>query len=146
MSNISRLTSKKTKILYILSYSVYSLLFWANPILIMKFVDNVVLRDWNMMLIYGISTLVMFILIQLVCYIFSYFVGKLEMENYSNYFQKLSDLVTYQDLENGEINNASLNQYLGQYYQSASDFFLKRRLSLFFLLLILLLFLRLCLL
>lgn len=86
MSNISQLTSKKTKILYILSYSVYSLLFWANPILIMKFVDNVVIREWNMMLIYGISTLVMFILIQVVCYIFAYFVGKLEMENYSNYF------------------------------------------------------------
>lgn len=38
----------------------------------------------------------------------------------------------YQDLANGEINNASLNQYLGQYYQSASDFFFKKKIELIF--------------
>jgi len=123
MLNISQLTSKKTKIVYVVIYSIYTILYIINPLLIMNFIDSIVDRNVYWIILYSLLCLLNFVLIQLVSYFFSLQVGKVEMENYVNFFSRINTITAHQDTNKNRIELSELSQYIGQYYEKSNPYF-----------------------
>lgn len=113
MSKLAKLTSTKTKVLYILIYIVYDLTYFASPLFIMCFIDAVVEANKNYMIIFACLAFTDFIAVQIIGYLMSIFVGKIKAENVSKFYQELNRIISSNDLKEEEITQAKLSQYIG---------------------------------
>jgi len=132
MLNISKLTSKKTKIKYILVYLAYSLLYLASPLIVMQFINSVIDKDFHAMIFYAVLYFCSFILIQMVSYLFSMMVGKVEANNFMDFFSKLDMKLKKQDLKANSLGINDLNQHIGQNYEIANPYFFIQRVEFVF--------------
>ena len=101
---------------------------YLNPILIMNFINNIIAKNLHQIIIYIILTIANFFLIQIGGFFLACLVGKVENENYQNYFEKLDMLVANYDATT-DISNDKLSQLMGEYYEKTNAFFLSKRLS-----------------
>lgn len=124
--NIKKLTSKKTKTVYIILYSIYSILYIISPLFIMKFINSVENKDLCYMSIYSILSIVNYFAIQICSYFFSITVGKVEQENFVGYYKKVFYSVSQHKSE--DIND-DIEQLMGQYYDQSCDFFFIKRIE-----------------
>ena len=132
MQNIKKLTSSKNKVLYIVLYTISTLLAILYPYFLMKFIDFVVLKEHKMMIIYMSISVVGLLLYQLFCYLQAIQEGRIEEENYINYFNSLNEITKRQDLTINEINSNDLSQNMGQYYEQAEEYFYKAKIEMIF--------------
>lgn len=132
MLNISKLTSKKTKIKYIVVYFAYSLLYLASPLIVMQFINSVIDKDLNSMIVYAVFYFCSFVLIQIVSYLFSMMVGRVEANNFVNFFSKLDMKLKKYDLKNNSLAINDLNQHIGQNYEIANPYFFIQRVEFVF--------------
>lgn len=131
MFRFSSLTSNKTKIIYIMTYIIYEGLYLLNPILIMNFINNIIAKNLHQIIIYIILTIANFFLIQIGGFFLACLVGKVENENYENYFKKLDMLVANYDATT-DISNDKLSQLMGEYYEKTNTFFFIKKVELIF--------------
>ena len=132
MQNIRRLTSKRTKILYTFLYFTYILLILAYPVITMRFIDNIVSRNEKEIILYASLAGANFILVQVCAYFFSVVIGRVEAENFINFFKRVSEVIKYQDMKENEITMPELTQHIGKYYDSSSDYFFIKKVELVF--------------
>lgn len=132
MLNISKLTDRKYKIFYVAIYFIYSALYIASPIMIMEFIDSVSNKDSDRMMVYSIICISFFLLIQIFSYIFSLMVGKVESNNFVNYFTKLDFALKELDFKESSPTKEDLNQLIGQNYEIANPYFFIKPVELIF--------------
>lgn len=123
MLNISKLTSKKLKIKYIIIYALYSFLYLTSPLIVMQFINSVVDRNFNALVFYAILYFFSFVAIQIVSYFFSMMVGKVEANNFVTFFSKLDHKMKKYDFRNNNLDINDLNQHIGQNYEIANPYF-----------------------
>lgn len=123
MLNISKLTSKKLKIKYIIIYALYSFLYLTSPLIVMQFINSVVDRNFNALVFYAILYFFSFVAIQIVSYFFSMMVGKVEANNFVAFFSKLDHKMKKYDFRNNNLDINDLNQHIGQNYEIANPYF-----------------------
>lgn len=131
MFRFSSLTSNKTKIIYIVTYIIYEGLYLLNPILIMNFINNIIDKNLHQIIIYIILAITNFFLIQIGGFFLACLVGKVENENFENYFKKLDMLVANYDATT-DISNDKLSQLMGEYYEKTNVFFFIKKIELIF--------------
>lgn len=95
MSDISKLTSIKTKIQYVIVYCLYLAAYLVTPLVVMQFIDAVVALDYGRMVHYALYYLCAFALTQVISYAFSMMVGKVEAENFVNFFSSVNIKLKY---------------------------------------------------
>lgn len=132
MSNISGLTCKKTKIIYVVIYFIYTALYIVDPLFISWFIDAVEVESVNYMILFAALSLVGFVLIQVTGYLLSVCVGRIEKENFINYFTKISDVAALRDIKKNDISSSELSQYMGQYYDDANSWFFLKKIDVIF--------------
>lgn len=132
MLNISKLTTKKTKCVYIIVYIIYSLLYLLNPILIMKFIDYIVDKNIDYALIFALYAFINFVLIQLFGFLLSICVGKVERENYIIFYLKIYSITKENCCETNSPSLSSLSQYMGEYYEKSNAYFFVQKVELIF--------------
>lgn len=132
MSNIKKLTSKKYKILYILIYIIYTLLYLLSPLFVMKFIDSIIAKDFNRLLIYAILYFACFVFIQVFSYLFSIMVGKVKANNFINFFSKLNLILKGFNFAHNKLSRDDLNQQIGQNFEMANPYFFIQPVELIF--------------
>lgn len=70
MSDISKLTSNKTKVQYGIVYCLYLAAYLVTPLVVMQFIDAVVALDYGRMVHYALYYLCAFALTQVISYAF----------------------------------------------------------------------------
>ena len=132
MFSISSLTSNRTKFIYIFVYIIYTLLYLINPLLLMKFINSIIDRQSNYIILFSILSVVNFILIQVFGFFLSCLVGKVENENYVNYFKRLNDIAKNYDTRTTNLSSDILSQFMGEYYEKTNSFFFIQKVELIF--------------
>lgn len=123
MSSISKLTSNRIKLQYIISYCVYLAIYLLTPLVVMQFINAVVDGNYNGMVMYALCYLGTFLLTQVISYCFSMMVGKVEADNFVNFFSKVNVKIQSLDMKESDLNPNELNQQLGQNYEMARPYF-----------------------
>lgn len=123
MSSISKLTSNRIKLQYIISYCVYLAIYLLTPLVVMQFINAVVDGNYNGMVMYALCYLGTFLLTQAISYCFSMMVGKVEADNFVNFFSKVNVKIQSLDMKESDLNPNELNQQLGQNYEMARPYF-----------------------
>lgn len=126
VSNISKLTSIKTKIQYVIVYCLYLAAYLVTPLVVMQFINAVVALDYGRMVHYALYYLCAFALTQVISYAFSMMVGKVEAENFVNFFSSVNIKLKYLDVKDNDLNAGELHQQLGQNYEAARSYFFIR--------------------
>lgn len=114
MSDISKLTSNKTKVQYGIVYCLYLAAYLVTPLVVMQFIDAVVALDYGRMVHYALYYLCAFALTQAISYAFSMMVGKVEAENFVNFFSSVNIKLKYLDVKDNDLNAGELHQQLGR--------------------------------
>lgn len=123
MSSIFKLTSNKVKIQYIIGHSLFVVIYLLTPLVIMRFIDAVVSGDYCSIVRYALCYFATFLLTQVISYFFSIIVGKVEADNFANFFSRVNTKLGQIDIEGSGIDISELNQQLGQNYEIAQQFF-----------------------
>lgn len=123
MSNIFKLTSRKVQAQYIVVYCIYSGIYLASPIIIMRFIDSVIYRDYQKMLTFALLYFISFIMTEIASYCFSMMVGKVQADNFVRFFSNLNLILQRMDLREQALDIDNLNQQIGQNYEIASPYF-----------------------
>ena len=123
MENISKLTSKSTKLGYIITYGFFVGIYLASPIFIMEFIDAVIAMDASQMVLFALLYLASFLLSQAASYALSMMVAKVEEDNFIRFFSQLSRKLQWLDLKDSDLGIQELNQQIGQNYEIANPYF-----------------------
>ncbi len=132
MFNTSNLTSRKNKILYIVLNSIYLILFVLTPIFIMRFIDSVIDKNIDNMILYASLYFGTFLLVQIFGYLFYMIGAKVESNNFTNFYLRLNNVLRKYDPRKTELTIDELNQQIGQNYEIASDYFFLKPVELAF--------------
>ena len=132
MFNISNLTSRKNKVKYIILNSIYLILFVLSPIFIMRFIDSVIDKNINNMILYAVLYFISFFLVQIFGYLFYMSSAKIESNNFTNFYFRLNNVLKEYDPRSTALTIDELNQQIGQNYEIASDYFFIKPVELVF--------------
>lgn len=76
MLKLKRYVSNKSLAIYCLINGLLKILFLVSPLVAKKFIDNAMNKNFNNMLIFGLIDVFLFVLTQVVSYIFDIFSKK----------------------------------------------------------------------
>ena len=94
--------------------------------MVMWFIDAVISMNRRDMILYASLYGISFIVTQIVSYIFSMMVGRVEANNFTNFFSRVNERIKCYDPGNSNLDINDLNQQIGQNYEIANPhFFIK---------------------
>ncbi len=98
----------------------------------MQFINSVIDKNFDALVFYAILYFCSFALVQIVGYIFAMMVGKVEANNFINFFSKLDIKMKKYDFRNNSLDINDLNQNIGQNYDIANRYFFIQKVELIF--------------
>ena len=104
----------------------------VTPLVIMGFIDAVVALNYSSMVFYALCYLGSFVFGQVTSYAMSMMVGKVEAENFVNFFSGVNTRLMHLDIKNSDVDPGELHQQLGQNYETARPYFFVRPMNVIF--------------
>lgn len=110
MLKLKRYVSNKSLAIYCLINGVLKILFLVSPLVAKKFIDNAMNKNFNNMLIFGLIDVFLFVLTQVVSYIFDIFSKKVETSAISNIFKEVNENLDTYRVKEHSINRDRINR------------------------------------
>lgn len=110
MLKLKRYVSNKSLAIYCLINGLLKILFLVSPLVAKKFIDNAMNKNFNNMLIFGLIDVFLFVLTQVVSYIFDIFSKKVETSAISNIFKEVNENLDTYRVKEHSINRDRINQ------------------------------------